>query len=85
MSTDSNQGVAEADRARDELYDTLSQLRGRLDYAQRIDDTLERTKHRIAAEKRDNPLIFVAGVVVVAAVCGVAVWGIARKVVRAFE
>ena len=67
-------GLIEASEARADLYDTLGQLRVRLDYAQRI-----------AAEKRENPLVFGAAVVGVAAVCGVAVWAIASKVVRAFQ
>ena len=78
-------GVAAADRARQELYDTLGQLRDRLDYAQRIDDTVDRATRRIAAEKRENPLGFAIGVAVVAGAVGVAVWGVARKVLRAFD
>lgn len=78
-------GVAAADRARQELYDTLGQLRDRLDYAQRIDDTVDRATRRIAAEKRENPLGFAIGVAVVAGAVGVAVWGIARSVLRAFD
>jgi hypothetical protein len=79
------QGVLDADRARAELYDTLAQLRDRLDYAQRIDDSVARTKRRLAAEQRENPLVFGAGVVGVALACGVAVWAIASKVAKAFE
>lgn len=78
-------GLIEAQQARTELYDTLGQLRVQLDYAQRIDDGIARAKHRIAAEKRENPLVFGAAVVGVAAVCGVAVWALASKVVRAFR
>ena len=78
-------GLIEASEARADLYDTLGQLRARLDYAQRIDDGVARAKQRIAAEKRENPLVFGAAVVGVAAVCGVAVWAIASKVVRAFQ
>lgn len=75
-------GIAEAARARAELYDTLGQLRERLDYAQRIDDSIARASHRIAEEKRENPLGFAVGAIAVAAVAGVAVWGIARAVLR---
>lgn len=78
-------GLIEASEARAELYDTLGQLRVQLDYAQRIDDGVARAKQRIAAEKRESPLVFGAAVVGVAAVCGVAVWAIASKVVRAFQ
>ncbi len=85
MNDDAMQGVAAADQARAELYDTLGQLRDRLDYAQRIDDALDRTKHRIIAEKRDNPLLFAAAVVGVAAAAGVAVWAITRRVMDAFD
>lgn len=86
MSEDQHQsGVAEADRARAELYDTLSQLRDRLDYAQRIDDGVERAKRRITAEKRENPVVFGAAVAGVALACGAAVWAIATRVIRAFD
>lgn len=85
MSGNQQHGVLEADLARVELYDTLAQLRDRLDYAQRLDDGLVRTKRRIAVEKRENPLVFGVAVVGTAVVCGVVVWAVARKVMRAFE
>lgn len=78
-------GVTQAQRARVELYDTLAQLRDRLDYAQRIDDSVARTKRRIRAEKRENPGVFVAAVAGTALACGLAVWAVTSKVMRAFE
>lgn len=78
-------GVREADQVRAELYDTLGQLRDRLDYAQRIDDATARATRRIAAERRENPLGFAIGVAVVAGTVGVIAWGIARRVMRAFD
>lgn len=78
-------GIGEAQRAREELYDTLGQLRERLDYAQRIDDAMDRASRRIAAEKRENPLGFALGVAAVAGAVGLAAWGVARLVVRAFD
>ena len=79
------QGITEADRARAELYDSLAQLRDRLDFAQRIDDGLGRARSRIAAEKREKPLLFAAGVAAVAVTGGLAVWAIAKKVIRVFD
>ena len=79
------QGITEADNARAELYDTLAQLRVRLDYAQRIDDSMARARTRIAAEKRENPLLFAAGVASVAVAGGLAAWAITRKVIRVFK
>lgn len=76
------QGVTEAERARQELYDTLGQLRVQLDFAQRIDNRVARMKHRLAAEKRENPLAFGAVVVSVAAVSGVGVWAVVSKIAR---
>ncbi|WP_440312248.1 DUF3618 domain-containing protein [Leucobacter chromiireducens] len=76
------QGVADATQARTELYDTLTQLQGRLNYAQRIDDSVADAKRRIAAEKEQNPLVFAAGVAGVAVAAGLVVWGIARAVSR---
>ncbi len=78
-------GIAEADRARAELYNTLAQLRRRLDYAQRIDDGVARARRRISAEKKENPLFFGAAVAGVALACGAAVWAVAEKVVRSFD
>lgn len=78
-------GVLEAQRAREELYDTLGQLRDRLDYAQRIDDALERTGRRIARAKRENPIGFTVGVVAAAAATGLVVWGAVRLVARALR
>lgn len=78
-------GVAAAERARTELYDTLGQLRERLDYAQRIDDALDETCERIGRKKRENPLGFGLGVAAVAAVAGLAVWGVTRAVIRLFD
>ena len=50
MSRDRDAGVREADQARAELYETLAQLRDRLDYAQRIDDAMDRAGDRLRAE-----------------------------------
>ena len=79
---DRERGLADAQQAREELYQTLTQLQGRLNYAQRIDDSVANAKRRIVAEKERSPLTFAAGVVGAAAVAGVIVWGIARAVAR---
>lgn len=79
------QGLADAARARAELYDTLGLLRDRLNYAQRVDDAVARTKLRIAEQRRDNPAGFVAGAAAVAVLAGAAVWGIASAVGRRFK
>ncbi|PRI12430.1 hypothetical protein [Leucobacter massiliensis] len=76
------QGVAAAASARAELYDTLGQLKDRLNYAQRVDDALAEARLRIAEEKRRNPLAFAAGVTGVAAAAGLAVWGVASLIAR---
>jgi len=83
--TERELGLLEASQARADLYDTLGQLRVQLDYAQRIDDGVARAKRRIVAEKRENPMVFGAAVAGVAVVCGVAVWAVASRVVRAFQ
>lgn len=77
---DREQGVADASVARAELYDTLTQLQGRLNYAQRIDDSVADAKRKIVAEKARNPLAFAAGVAGVAVIAGLVVWGISRAV-----
>ncbi|RGE21929.1 DUF3618 domain-containing protein [Leucobacter sp. wl10] len=84
-SREKQQGVAEAARARAELYDTLSQLKDRLNYAQRIDDAVGDAKERIAEQKRRNPLGFAAGVAAAAAFAGLAVWGVATAVAKRLQ
>lgn len=79
------EGIAEAERARAELYETLGLLRDRLDYAKRIDDGIARARQRLRAERREQPLLFGAAVAGVALACGAAVWAIAEKIVRAFD
>jgi len=78
-------GVAEAQRAREELYDTLGQLRGRLDYAQRIDDRVAQMKHCLAYARRENPVAFAVGATAVAAAVGAAAWGATKLIRRAFR
>ncbi len=79
------EGVRAAQQARAELYDTLGQLRERLDYAQRIDDQVARTRQQLAALRRQRPLGFAAGAAGVAVAAGLVVWGMTRKIIRAFE
>jgi hypothetical protein len=83
--TEKQQGIADAELARAELYSTLSQLKDRLNYAQRVDDAVEDARVRIAEQKQRNPLAFVAGVAGVAVLAGVAVWGVANAVARRFR
>lgn len=78
-------GVLQAQQARQDLYDTLGQLRERLDFAQRIDNRVERARRRIAQEKRDNPLGFAIGVAAAATVTGLAVWGVVRLIAKSFD
>lgn len=84
-AADREAGVQAADRARTELYETLGQLRERLDYAKRFDDAMDRAGERIAREKQENPVGFMVGVAAVATAAGVAVWGIVRLIARAVE
>ncbi|MBK0417505.1 DUF3618 domain-containing protein [Leucobacter sp. CSA1] len=79
---EAHRGTAEAALARAELYDTLGQLRDRLNYAQRVDDALDRAKVRVQAARRRNPVGFAAGVVAAAALTGTVVWGVARGVAK---
>lgn len=78
-------GLSEAARARSELYTTLGQLRERLDYAQRIDDSVERAKARLAEGRRKNPTGYAIGAVALAVGIGAVVWVVARKVVNRFD
>lgn len=85
MSASNRQhGIDEAARARAELYDTLGQLQERLNYAKRVDDAVADAKVRLAAEQRERPGVFAAGVAGVAAVVGLAVWGAASAVIKRF-
>lgn len=72
------QGVQAAQEARTELYDTLGQLRDRLDYAHRFDQATQWLKH-------ERPAAYAAAVVAVATVAGLVVWGVSAKIVRLFR
>ncbi len=74
-----DEGVLAADRAREELYETLALLRDRLDYAARFDRRAEEVRAKVADVKREKPLVFVLGVATAAAGVGLVAWGIARK------
>lgn len=78
------QGVADAQVARAELYTTLGQLQDRLNYAKRVDDATARLVERVEEERRDRPVVFVAGVVVAALAAGGAVWAVARGIAKRF-
>lgn len=78
-------GVAEAQLARAELYGTLGQLQDRLNYAKRVDDATERLVERVEEERRERPLVFVAGVAVAAIAVGAVVWAVARGVAKRFN
>ncbi|MBP1326665.1 hypothetical protein JOF28_001897 [Leucobacter exalbidus] len=73
-------GIADAARARDELYGTLGQLTHQLNYARRIDEAIDEAKIRVGEMKRTRPVAFVAGVACAAAVVGLGVWGVVRAV-----
>lgn len=79
------QGVVAAAQARAELYDTLAQLKDRLNYAQRVDDAVNDMKHRVAEQKRRNPLAFAIGVAGAAAIVGLGVWTVTSAVIKRFE
>lgn len=85
MTEKRDPGVDAANAARAELYDTLSQLRDRLDFAQRIDDRVQETSRQLSDLRRRRPLEFAAGAVAVAGVAGLIVWGIARRVARRIQ
>lgn len=82
---DPRAGVSEAALARAELYDTLGKLKDRLNYAQRVDNAVDRAKLRLSEQQREEPVKFVALVSAVAAGAGLAAWGIARVIARRFE
>lgn len=78
-------GIANAEMARAELYDTLGQLRDRLNYAKRFDDATARLTARIEEQRRERPLAFAAGVVLAAATAGAVVWAVAKGVAKRFD
>ena len=76
------QGIADAAKAREELYATLGQLTHQLNYARRVDEALEDARHRMAEIKRTRPVVFAASVAGVAAAVGVGVWAAVRIVAK---
>ncbi|MBC9955124.1 DUF3618 domain-containing protein [Leucobacter sp. cx-42] len=75
-------GVAEAQTARAELYDTLSLLTDRLNYAQRIDDAVDRTKVRFSRLREEKPVEAMAIVAGAAVAVGAVVWAVAAGLTR---
>lgn len=82
MNSSKAQGILEAELARAELYDTLGQLKDRLNYARRFDEATERVVERVQVEKETRPVVFAAGVVVAAAAVGAVVWAVASKIAQ---
>ncbi|MFA5607669.1 MAG: DUF3618 domain-containing protein [Leucobacter sp.] len=82
---DKRQGIADAARARAELYDTLGQLQERLNYAQRVDDAVDEARERVATAKRERPGAFFAGVAGVSLAAGLVAWGVASAILRRFN
>ena len=80
--TDQNSGIAEAAAARADLYDTLTQLTDRLNYAQRVDNALARAKANVTRVRSERPWAFAAAAAGAAAAVGVAVWGVAATIAR---
>ncbi|MHA3684767.1 DUF3618 domain-containing protein [Leucobacter sp. HY1908] len=74
------QGIADAAKARAELYNTLGQLTHQLNYARRVDEAIDDARRRMAEVKRSRPVVFAASVAGVAAVVGLGVWGVVRAV-----
>lgn len=83
-ATDKQRGIEDAARARAEVYQTLAQLQDNLNFAKRIDEAVDDTKARFAAQRETNPVAFFGGLAGVAAAVGVAVWGIATAIRRRF-
>lgn len=73
---------AEADHARTELYETLSLLSGRLNYAQRIDDAVDRTTEKLHEERKANPVGFALAVAGVAVTVGLIAWAGASRIMK---
>lgn len=82
QNTSKHQGVVDADTARAELYTTLSQLKDSLNYAKRVDDSIDDAKRRITEQKYTNPVAFAAGVAGVATAAGLVVWGVAAAIAK---
>lgn len=78
------EGIAAAEVARAELYETLGQLRENLNYAKRFDQATDRFVDRVEEERRERPEVFIAGVVAVATTAGVVVWAVARGIAKRF-
>ena len=74
MASKNTASLEDAQVARVELYRTLAQLSDRLDYAQRFDDAVDRTRSRLQRRQRENPVGFAVLVAGVAVTVGVVAW-----------
>lgn len=74
--------VAETERARAEVTDTLNQVIDKLNFSRRIDIKVAEWQRKIDHTRRTQPAVFVAGVAGTAAVAGLVVWGVVRYITR---
>lgn len=81
MGVSKAEGLRAAEEARSELYDTLTQLSDRLNYAKRFDAAVDRTQVRLKEEQKENPLGFALAVAGVAVAVGLVTWTVASKIV----
>lgn len=70
--------LEETARLRAELSETLDGLQDKLNLSKRIDEKVADLQEL----RRTKPLVFAAGAVGVAAVAGLAVWGVVRYITK---
>lgn len=85
MALKNNTSMQDAQVARAELYETLSLLSDRLNYAQRFDDAVDRTQKRLHRKQMENPVGFALAVAGVAATVGVLAWAGTAKLIKRFQ
>ncbi|MGK9147963.1 DUF3618 domain-containing protein [Plantibacter flavus] len=83
MTADQYPGQAPTpEQARAELVATLNAIEDKLNVPKQMHRAKRRMIVRIATVKVERPAVFYAGVAGVAAVAGLAVWGIVRSLTR---
>lgn len=80
MTADSN--IPTPEEARAELVATLNAIEDKLNVPKQVQKATDKLTAKVLTVKEEQPAVFIAGVVGIAAIAGLAVWGIVRSFTR---
>ncbi|MFZ4894519.1 DUF3618 domain-containing protein [Plantibacter sp. Mn2098] len=80
MTADPN--IPTPEEARAELVATLNAIEDKLNVPKQVQKATDKLTAKVLTVKEEQPAVFIAGVVGIAAIAGLAVWGIVRSFTR---